>query len=115
MRTQMLELGQSWDVLQARLHQLSAEDANWRANRLGVFVFDPGPEVLQVAKDAYGLFMSENGLGASSAFPSLKQMEDDVVSMGLNLLNAPESACGNMTSGGTESIFLAVKTCRIAQ
>lgn len=46
MRTQMPELGQSWDTLQARLHQLSAEDADWRANRLGVFVFDPGPEVL---------------------------------------------------------------------
>ncbi len=112
MRTQMPELGQSWDTLQARLHQLSVEDADWRANRLGVFVFDPGPEVLQVAQDAYGIFISENGLGATSAFPSLEQMENDVVSMGLNLLNAPESACGNMTSGGTESIFLAVKTCR---
>ncbi len=39
-------------------------------------------------------------------------MEEDVVRMGLNLLNAPPGACGNMTSGGTESIMLAVKACR---
>ena len=39
-------------------------------------------------------------------------MEEDVVGIGLSLLQAPEGARGNMTSGGTESIMLAVKTCR---
>ena len=49
---------------------------------------------------------------AGSAFPSLARMETDVVSIGLGLLNAPNGACGDMTSGGSESIFLALKTCR---
>ena len=66
---------------------------------------------MQVAKDAYALYQSENALGPG-AFPSLKRMEEDVVGMGLSLLHAPEGARGNMTSGGTESIMLAVKTCR---
>jgi glutamate/tyrosine decarboxylase-like PLP-dependent enzyme len=46
------------------------------------------------------------------AFPSLKQMEDEVVGMGLSLLHGPPGARGSMTSGGTESILLAVKACR---
>jgi glutamate/tyrosine decarboxylase-like PLP-dependent enzyme len=39
-------------------------------------------------------------------------MESEIIDMGLSLLNAPEGARGNLTSGGTESILMAVKTCR---
>jgi hypothetical protein len=46
------------------------------------------------------------------AFPSLKQMEDEVVSMGLGLLHGPDGSVGNITSGGTDSITMAVKTAR---
>ncbi|MEE9608015.1 MAG: aminotransferase class V-fold PLP-dependent enzyme, partial [Myxococcota bacterium] len=45
-------------------------------------------------------------------FPSLRQMEDDVVSMTCGLLHAGDAAGGAMTSGGTESILMAVKTAR---
>ena len=91
---------------------MGADDARWRDLRTAVFVFHPGDDVLNVAKSAYAMYQSENGLGAGSAFPSLARMEADVVSIGLDLLNAPEGACGDMTSGGSESIFLALKTCR---
>ena len=43
-------------------------------------------------------------------FPSLQQFDADVVSIVLRLLNAPEGAGGSLTTGGTESILLAVKT-----
>ncbi|MGV0036530.1 MAG: aminotransferase class V-fold PLP-dependent enzyme, partial [Candidatus Azotimanducaceae bacterium WSBS_2022_MAG_OTU7] len=46
------------------------------------------------------------------AFPSLKQMEDEVVGMGLSLLHAPDNAAGSITSGGTDSINMAVKASR---
>jgi glutamate/tyrosine decarboxylase-like PLP-dependent enzyme len=39
-------------------------------------------------------------------------MEDEVVGMGLSLLHAPEHAAGNITSGGTDSINMAVKASR---
>ena len=91
---------------------MGANDARWRDLRTAVFVFHAGDDVLEVAKSAYAMYQSENGLGAGSAFPSLAKMEADVVSIGLDLLNAPEGACGDMTSGGSESIFLALKTCR---
>ena len=101
-----------WSSIEKGLAQMANNDIDWRAGRIAVFVFHPGDDVLDVAKDAYGMFQSENGLGAASAFPSLKKMEDDVVDMGLDLLHAPEDACGSITSGGSESIFLAVKSCR---
>ena len=91
---------------------MGADDARWRDLRTAVFVFHAGDDVLDVAKSAYAMYQSENGLGAGSAFPSLARMEAEVVSIGLDLLNAPAGACGDMTSGGSESIFLALKTCR---
>ena len=39
-------------------------------------------------------------------------MEQEIVGMGLDLFHAPAGAAGNMTSGGTESIVMAVKACR---
>ncbi len=91
---------------------MGESDARWRDLRTAVFVFHAGDDVLDVARSAYAMYQSENGLGAASAFPSLARMEADVVSIGLDLLNAPDGACGDMTSGGSESIFLALKTCR---
>jgi glutamate/tyrosine decarboxylase-like PLP-dependent enzyme len=64
-----------------------------------------------VQKEAYTAFMSENGLGPA-AFPSLKRMEEEVVGFGLSLLHGPDEAAGAITSGGTDSITMAVKAAR---
>jgi glutamate/tyrosine decarboxylase-like PLP-dependent enzyme len=45
-------------------------------------------------------------------FPSLREMQRDIVAMSTALLNGGDDAGGAMTSGGTESIFMAVKTAR---
>lgn len=50
-------------------------------------------------------------------FPSVARYEAEVVAMTAALVGSEEKAsggqvCGNMTSGGTESILLAVKTSR---
>jgi sphinganine-1-phosphate aldolase len=78
------------------MESLAEGDFDWRAGRLALYVFDAGDEVRAVVKDAYAMFMTENGLGPA-AFPSLRRMEDDVVGFGLSLLGAPEGACGDMT------------------
>jgi glutamate/tyrosine decarboxylase-like PLP-dependent enzyme len=39
-------------------------------------------------------------------------MEDEIVAMSLSLFRAPPGAVGSFTSGGTESLFLAVKSAR---
>jgi glutamate/tyrosine decarboxylase-like PLP-dependent enzyme len=63
-----------------------------------------------VLKEAYTTAFYSNGLGPA-AFKSLKKFESEVIAMTADLLNHPEAA-GNMTSGGTESILMAVKTAR---
>lgn len=105
------EKGSSWQEVRDALENAGKNDVDWRDARTAVYVFNPGEDVMQVAKEAYAMYQSENGLGFA-AFPSIGEMEADVVSCGLRLLNGPEDAVGNMTSGGTESIILAVKACR---
>src|SRR3546814_3724805 len=67
--------------------------------------------VLKVSREAFNLYFSENARGRK-AFPSLVQLEADIVSMALRLFNAGDEAGGTFTSGGTESQLLAVKAAR---
>ena len=88
-----------------------ASDVDWRRGRVALYVHYAGDDVLEVAKEAYARFFSENGLGLK-AFPSLRKFEDEVIGWTSDLLGASSDATGVMTSGGTESIFLAMKTAR---
>ncbi len=109
--TSMPETGTDWDTLKREMQKRGANDVKWRDGKTAVYVFNAGLDVECVQKEAYALFQSENGLGPA-AFPSLKQMEDEVVANGLALLHAPAGAAGNITSGGTDSITMAMKTAR---
>ncbi|MEQ9661929.1 MAG: aspartate aminotransferase family protein [Parasphingopyxis sp.] len=103
--------GRSWDEVRSELLGRGGNDAKWREGKTAVYVFNAGDDVATVQKEAYAAYMSENGLGPA-AFPSLAQMEKDVISMALGLLHGPEGASGAMTSGGTDSITMAIKTAR---
>lgn len=103
--------GRPWDEVRAEMLSRGAGDVAWREGKTAVYVFNAGEDVHAVQHEAYGLFMAENGLGPL-AFPSLAQMEKDVISMALGLLHGPEGAAGAMTSGGTDSITMAIKTAR---
>ena len=103
--------GRDWADLKQEMIDRGGDDAKWRDGKTAVYVFNAGEDVAQVQKEAYALYMSENGLGPL-AFPSLKQMEDEVVGMGLSLLHGPEGSTGTITSGGTDSINMAVKAAR---
>ena len=99
------------DIMRA-LQDFQAGDADWRGGKVPLYVFSGPEDVGEIGKAAFNLFFSENALGARRAFPSLLRMEQEVVGMGLDLFHAPAGAAGNMTSGGTESIVMAVKACR---
>jgi sphinganine-1-phosphate aldolase len=86
-------------------------DVKWREGRVFSLVFNAGDEVSDMLKEAYDLYFSENGLNPT-AFPSLKKFETEVVSMVASLLNGGDDVVGNMTTGGTESLLMAVKTAR---
>ncbi|MEM6666661.1 MAG: aminotransferase class V-fold PLP-dependent enzyme [Pseudomonadota bacterium] len=104
------ETGRDWAEVHADMIARGTGDAKWRDGRTAVYVFNAGEEIAAIQKDAYAAYMSENGLGPM-AFPSLAQMEKDVVEMALGLLHG-EGGTGAITSGGTDSITMAIKTAR---
>ena len=111
MRHPLPQTGADWSEIKARMADYAGGDVRWREGKTAVYVFNAGPEIEQVQKEAYLAFMSENGLGPM-AFPSLKRMEAEVVDFGLELFHAPDGAAGTITSGGTDSITMAMKAAR---
>jgi glutamate/tyrosine decarboxylase-like PLP-dependent enzyme len=93
------------------LEAYRADDLKWREGRSFGLVFDAGPEVMDIGKEAYNAFLTENAMDFT-AFRSLIRIENELVAMTAAHLGGDERVVGNFTSGGTESIILAVKTAR---
>lgn len=109
----LMTLGSAWsaDRIDAAMRDLAAGDVRWTEGRVFSLAYDAGPEVRAVADRAYAAFSSANGLN-TDAFPSLRTMQNDVVAVVRDWVHAPSAAAGFMTSGGTESILMAVKAAR---
>ncbi len=86
-------------------------DIAWREGRAFSLAYYAGAEAISVAEEAYRRFSGENALSAN-AFPSLRKIQADVVAMAGRWLGATNDSAGFMTSGGTESILMAVKAAR---
>ena len=91
--------------------EMSAHDVQWRDGKAFSLAYNAGPEVLAVAEEAYRRFSGANALN-TAAFPSLRQMQGEVIEMAGMWLGSPATAAGYFTSGGTESILMAVKAAR---
>lgn len=102
---------QSKEQVLAQLQARRSADLRWQEGKVFSLVFSAGEAVTAVSKAAYNMFFSENMLNPS-AFPSLRQCEAEVVAMSAALLGSTGQVVGNMTSGGTESILMAVLTAR---
>jgi glutamate/tyrosine decarboxylase-like PLP-dependent enzyme len=94
-----------------QMRALRAQDVRWEENRAFSLVFHHSDEHAEFLKQAHYLFCEGNGLNPM-AFASLRTFEHDVVRMAANLFHGGRQAVGTMTSGGTESILLAVRTYR---
>ena len=99
------------DVVLEQLAAMQAQDVDWKSGRAFSLAYHAGPDVLALATEALARFQSANALNVA-AFPSLRRMQNDVVEMIAELLHGGPEAAGFMTSGGTESILLAVKAAR---
>ncbi|NEA32648.1 aminotransferase class V-fold PLP-dependent enzyme [Streptomyces sp. SID13031] len=100
------------DVL-AQLRELQQADLPTHGGRLLAYVYDSGlAEADEIGRQALALYGATNGLDPT-AFPSLRTLENDLVAWAARLLQGSE-AVGTVTSGGTESILLAVQTARDA-
>ncbi len=103
------------DDLLAQLKELGADDVPTKGGRTLAYVYDSGlADVDELAREALGAYCDSNGLDPT-AFPSLMRMENELVGIAADLLDAPPSVVGTVTSGGTESCLLAVQAARDAR
>lgn len=94
------------DAIRARRDR----DADWKGGRTFSLVYHPDDDELDRLQEAVAVeYLHENALNPF-AFPSLTEMEAEVIEWSSALVNGPGH--GRLTSGGTESIFLAVQTMR---
>jgi glutamate/tyrosine decarboxylase-like PLP-dependent enzyme len=101
------------DVL-ARLDALAADDIDFDAGRAFGLVYPTTPEIEKVIGAAHDRYLWHNGLNVD-ALPSLRRMQSDVVAITASLLGGDQiddDVAGYMTSGGTESLLLAVKAAK---
>jgi len=103
--------GLSKEEVFTALQSFKVYDMDWKSGKVWAYVYNPGEETRQVMTEAYNMFLTENCLDPS-VFPSMLKLETDIVRMVANLLRGDEGVVGHVTSGGTESIMLAVKTAR---
>lgn len=103
--------GVTRDQLFKTMEAYRAHDMPWRDGRTWAYVYDPGREVEEVIKQAFMMYLTENALDPT-VFPSTLRFETEVVGMVASHVHGDEEVVGNFTSGGTESIMLAVKAAR---
>ena len=103
--------GLAGDQIFSQLKELRSTDASWRDGRLFGYIYHPGNREAKTIEQAYQLYLNENALNPS-LFSSLRRLENETVSMVADLLHGGDHFAGNLTTGGSESILVAVKTER---
>ena len=112
MRTELPTNGSAWNDLEQRMREMSAGDRAWRAGRVPLYVFRATEDAAAVGQQAFDMFFTENALGGRRAFHGIAEMEQQVLDIALGLFQAPDGGAGAFTSGGSESILVAVKAAR---
>ncbi|SFN70193.1 pyridoxal phosphate-dependent decarboxylase family protein [Mycetocola miduiensis] len=98
----------------AALTRLREADAPTHGGHVLSYVYDSGrAELDQLAAEAIRIMQPVNGLDPTT-FPSVAAMERDLVRFTRRMLHGDQEVVGTVTSGGTESCLLAVKTARDA-
>ena len=108
---QIPKKGLSKEQILGTLEAFKSKDMDWKAGKVWCYVYNAGKDPSEVTREAYLSFLTENGLDPT-VFPSMLKLETDVVRMMANLLRGDGNVVGHLTTGGTESIMLAVKSAR---
>ncbi|XP_045590864.1 sphingosine-1-phosphate lyase isoform X2 [Procambarus clarkii] len=99
-------------VLQAASDDLAQGKYDWRDGKISGGTFSGGNDVYtNLLEHLYGKFALSNPLHAD-VFPGVRKMEAEIVRMTVSLFHGNEEQCGCITSGGSESILMAVKAMR---
>ena len=111
------EQGQDRVALLGQIDALQAEEAErWRDGFVSGAVYHGDREHIDFLNQVYARCSQANPLHAD-LWPSVVKYEAEIVSMPAHMLGAGhvserDEVCGTVSSGGTESIMLAMKTYR---
>ncbi|KAI0829854.1 PLP-dependent transferase [Trametes gibbosa] len=94
----------------AKMDEEAGNHVDWRNGKVSGAVYHGGDDMQKVIITAMERYCLSNPLHPD-VFPAIRKMEAEVVAMVLKMYNNPNGA-GTTTSGGTESIVMAVKTYR---
>ncbi|XP_066264049.1 sphingosine-1-phosphate lyase-like [Branchiostoma lanceolatum] len=120
------------DILQEMKKLQKEKDTDPHAGKMFAYVYTLQDDASKVQKEAVDMFMEQTGLGDHHdrfvrevfqsfihtnvlnpfVFPALRRFEIETVSMVASFLHGDDQVVGSLTSGGTESILMAVKTYR---
>ena len=101
------ENGRSADEILSELDARSSQDVQWRDGKTAVYIFNAGEDISALKKRAYTAFIEENGLGPLPFRVSGRWKK--MSSPWRSTFCICEGATGKMTSGGTDSITMAMK------
>lgn len=99
--------GEHPDALLAEIRMMKEADVDWHGGKVWSLVYYADEAHDQLLKAAHSELFSTNYLNPL-AFQSLHRMEQEVVQMTAHMLHGDEHVVGFMSSGGTESILLAM-------
>ena len=86
-------------------------EVDWTKGWVSGALYNCSPEITAVATEVYCRFAWTNPLHMD-VFPYIRKMEAEVVGWCAQIFNGGRDACGTMTTGGTESILMAMRAYR---
>lgn len=98
------------DVLK-QMQEYKSEDVDWKRGRSFSLTYPVSNEHHEFLKKAHNMFFSENALNPM-AFKSLRRFEHETIRMCSDIFHGGEDMVGLVTSGGTESLLMAIKSYR---
>ena len=105
------EHGITRDDVLGQLDSFKERDVRWRDGHAFTLAYNAGEDVVALAEEAYRRFATENALN-TDAFPSLRRLQTEVCGIVADWLQAGTQGAGFLTTGGTESLLMAVKAAR---
>jgi glutamate/tyrosine decarboxylase-like PLP-dependent enzyme len=100
------------DVLKEMEAMHALEEEEWKDGFVSGGVYHGDEEHIEFLNQVYAIQSQSNPLHVD-VWPSISKFEAEIVAMTANMLGkADQDICGTLSSGGTESILLAMKTYR---
>jgi glutamate/tyrosine decarboxylase-like PLP-dependent enzyme len=106
--------GRAADDVLSELDSLKVDDKDFRNGRVFGLVFHADGALEELAAAAHNAYLWHNALNPN-VFPSLRRMTNDVIDISASLFGGDhidDDLAGFLTSGGTESILMAVKAAK---